>query len=61
MQAIGNWISGGIAMLLGLLALFIAARAEDDYVYSVGLVVAVACALFTMNMIKQAFDEAERR
>lgn len=61
MQVIGNWISGGIAMLLGLLALFISARAEDDYVYSVGLVVAVACGLFTMNMIKQAFDEAERR
>lgn len=60
MQAIGNWISGGIALLLGLLALFVSARAHDDYIYSVGLIVAIACALFVMNMVKQAFDEAER-
>lgn len=61
MQAIGNWISGGVALLLGLLALFISARAQDDYIYSIGLIVAVACALFVMNMIKQGYDEVERR
>ncbi len=60
MTSIGNWVSGGIGMGLGLLALYVSAHARDDYIYSVGLIVAVACALFVMNMIKQAFDEAER-
>ncbi|SBW12327.1 exported hypothetical protein [uncultured Alphaproteobacteria bacterium] len=61
MRWIGNWISGGIGAALGLLGLFISAHARDDYVYAVGLIVAIACALFVMNMIKNAFDEAERR
>lgn len=60
MQAIGNWISGGIGAALGLLALFVSANARDDYIYAVGLIVAVACGLFVMNMIKNAYDEAER-
>lgn len=61
MRSIGNWISGGIGAALGLVGLFVSANARDDYIYSVGLIVAVACALFVMNMIKQAFDAAERQ
>ena len=60
MTAIGNWILGTLAGGLGLLALLAAARAQDDYVYAVGLIVAVACALFVMGAIKQTFDRANR-
>lgn len=59
MAAIGNWILGVLATGLGLLALLVSARARDDYMYGVGLIVAVACGLFVMGAIKRSFDRAE--
>jgi len=61
MQKIGNWMMGGLAAGLGLLALFVSSRAADDYVYGIGLIVAVACGLFVMSLLKQGFDQAEHR
>lgn len=60
MQSIGNWIMGSMAAGMGLLGLFISSRAKDTFFYSIGLVVAVACSLFVLNMVKQAFDDAEK-
>lgn len=59
MKTIGNWILGGLATVLGLVGLLISSRAHDTYMYGIGLFIAVACAFFVMNMIKQAFDTAE--
>lgn len=61
MQKIGNWVMGCLAGGLGLLALFVSSRAADDYVYGIGLIVAVACGLFVMSLLKQGFDQAERQ
>ncbi|MBN2752706.1 MAG: hypothetical protein JXQ84_08365 [Rhodospirillaceae bacterium] len=59
MQTIGNWITGVLAAALGLLGLFVSSRAKDDYVYGIGLIVTVACALFVMSLLKRVFDQAE--
>jgi len=61
MQKIGNWVIGCFAVGLGLLALFVSSRAADNYVYGIGLIVAVACGLFVMSLLKQGFDQAEHR
>ncbi len=61
MTAIGNWILGSLAFGLGLLALLASARAHDDYVYAVGLIVAVGCGFFVMGAVKQTFDRADRQ
>jgi hypothetical protein len=59
MQSIGNWVLGSLATAMGLLGLFVSSRAKDTFIYSIGLVVAVACSLFVLNMVKQSFDDAE--
>jgi len=60
LHSLGNWLVGGFATVMGLLGLFISSRAQDTFIYSIGLVVAVGCSLFVLNMVKQAFDEAEK-
>jgi len=60
LHSLGNWLVGGFATVMGLLGLFISSRAQDTFIYSIGIVVAVGCSLFVLNMVKQAFDEAEK-
>jgi len=59
MQTIGNWIAGGFAAVIGLLGLFMSSHAKDTFIYSIGLLVAVACVFFIANVVKNATDKAE--
>jgi uncharacterized membrane protein len=55
-----HWIMGALAVLFGLVGLFMAAGARDFGILAFGLTLALFGVLFCWWMIKTAFDEAER-
>lgn len=61
MDGIDNWIMGGVSAILGILGLFLAARASDVGIYAFGLLLFVFAVLFVFSRIKGAFDAAEAR
>ncbi len=55
-----TWFVGVMFAILGVGGLFIAARAEDSFMYNVGLIFFVCSVLFDFRLIKSVYDEAER-
>jgi membrane protein YdbS with pleckstrin-like domain len=51
MGNIGGWILGGLIAAVGLIALFMAAHADDGLMYYVGLIVFVFAVLFNFGLI----------
>ena len=56
---LGEWIVGAVTGALAIGGLFLAARATDDFMYGVGLIVFVSGVLFNFLQIKQAYDRKE--
>jgi len=54
-----HWIMGVLAVLFGLVGLFMAAGAHDFGIYYFGLTLAAFGVLFGWWMIKTAYDEIE--
>ena len=52
MNAMGAWISGAAMSILGLLGLFMAARAGDSAIYFAGLALFVTSVLFVFVLIR---------
>lgn len=57
---LGRWIIGGLVTIVGLVALFLASRAEEPAMYYFGLAFFVGSVLFNFLQIKQVFDEQSR-
>jgi len=55
-----HWIMGILAVLFGLIGLFMASAAHDFGIYFFGLALAAFGVLFCWWMIKISYDEAER-
>ncbi len=55
-----HWIMGILAVLFGLVGLFMASAARDVGILAFGFALALFGVLFCWWMIKTAFDEAER-
>jgi uncharacterized membrane protein len=55
-----HWIMGILAVLFGLVGLFMASAARDFGILVFGLGLALFGVLFCWWMIKTAYDEAER-
>lgn len=55
-----NWVLGGLASILGLGGLFVAARSSDPVGYYGGLVFFAIGVLTVFYLVKLAFDEAEK-
>ena len=54
------WIMGTMAVLMGLVGLFMAGAARDFGILAFGLGLSLFGVLFCWWMIKTAFDEAEQ-
>lgn len=52
---------GFVVGLIGLIGLFLAAGAEDGAFYDAGLLVAVVAYLFVLFLIKQGYDESDKK
>lgn len=61
MEGIDGWIMSGVAGILGVLGLFLAAGAGDGGIYLFGLLLFAFALLFVFSRIKAAFDAAEAR
>lgn len=59
-RQMGRWIVGGMVAIVGLVALFLASRAEDPAMYYSGLAFFVGSVLFNFLQIKQVYDEQGR-
>lgn len=59
MEGVYSWIMGGVAGILGVLGLFLAAGAGDGGIYLFGLLLFAFALLFVFSRIKAAFDAAE--
>jgi len=59
----GNWVLGGLAALLGIMGLFVAARggAHSPVAHYGGIAFFVIALLLVLFLLKRAFDEAEHR
>ena len=55
---IGRWVVGVLAAIVGLLALYIASRAEDSTMYYTGIFFFIGTVLFNFLQIKQVFDQS---
>lgn len=57
----GNWVLGGLTALLGVIALFVAARAGSHSPVGMygGIGLFVLSLLFVLFLLKRAYDEAE--
>lgn len=56
MSGLQSWILGVIAGLVGIVALFFAAKAPGHEMYMVGLIVFLLTAIFDFWLIKRWFD-----
>lgn len=61
MDGTGRWIAGGLVALLGVIALFLAARAADRGIYLFGLALFAFAVSYVFALIKQGFDEREAK
>jgi hypothetical protein len=59
MQGAFAWIAGGVVTLVGLLGLFLCARAVDLGFAGFGLGLFVFAVLYVFLQIKQAYDRLE--
>jgi len=58
-DGLDSWIMSGVAGILGLVGLFLAAGADDGGIYLFGLLLFAFAILFIFSRIKGAFDAAE--
>jgi nicotinamide riboside transporter PnuC len=56
MSGVQSWILGIVAGLVGIVALFFAAKAQGHEMYMVGLIVFLLTALFDFWLVKRWFD-----
>lgn len=56
-----NWVYGGVAGILGLVGLFVAARSSGAVGYYGGLIFFAVSVLIVFHRVKLAFDETEGR
>ncbi|MDI1287948.1 MAG: hypothetical protein PSV46_26455 [Reyranella sp.] len=56
-----HWIMGILAILFGLVGLFMAGAARDFGILAFGLALSLFGVLFCWWMIKTAYDEAEQK
>jgi cytochrome c oxidase subunit 2 len=56
-----HWVVGGIAGILGLAGLFLAASSESAVIHYGGLLIFAASVLIVFYLVKLFFDDAERR
>lgn len=56
----GRWIIGGLVAAIGLVALFLASRAEEPAMYYSGLAFFAGTVLFNFLQIKQVYDGQQR-
>lgn len=62
MNVAARFVVGAVIGLLGLVGLFLAARAENaDGVHAAGLIVFAFAVLYIFLLIKRGFDEADRQ
>ena len=59
MNTMGAWISGAAMSLLGLLGLFLAARAGDTAIYFAGLALFVTSVLFVFVLIRLGTESGQ--
>jgi hypothetical protein len=55
-QGVGKWIAGGLAAVVGILGLFLAAQSGEPTLYWVGLGLFVFMFFYIMNMVRRSFD-----
>ena len=60
MGPIGKTVISALVGILGIIALYFAARAHDGGIYYGGLVIFVTCVMFIFYQIKRHMDEVER-
>jgi hypothetical protein len=60
-DGLDSWIMSGVAGILGVAGLFLAAGADDGGIYLFGLLLFAFAILFIFSRIKGAFDAAESR
>jgi hypothetical protein len=60
-DGLDSWIMSGVAGILGVVGLFLAAGANDGGIYLFGLLLFAFAILFIFARIKGAFDAAEGR
>ena len=59
MHATLIWIGSGVVALLGIVGLFLSAKAADDGIYLFGLALFAFAVIYVFRQIKDAFDRAE--
>jgi ABC-type maltose transport system permease subunit len=60
MSGLQSWILGVVAGLVGIVALFFAAKDHGGQMYTIGLVVFLLVAAFEFWLIKRWFDAKEQ-
>ena len=60
MKNIGTWIMGAVTTVMGLAALFVAARAGHGIGEYAGVGLFVFCVLFVFLLMKTSFDHEEK-
>ena len=55
-----KWIAGGLAGVLGLVGLFLAANAHDQGIHIFGLALAAFAIIYVFAQMKQGFDARDR-
>jgi hypothetical protein len=60
MNGISEWVLGGVTAVLGVVGLFVAARAHDEVGYYGGLIFFLFAVGLILAQIKRAFDRHER-
>ncbi len=60
MEGTLKWIACGLAGVLGIFGLFLAANAEDRGIYVFGLGLAAFAIIYVFAQMKQGFDTSDR-
>ncbi len=60
MKNVSNWVMGAAAAVMGVAALFVAARAGHGLAQYAAIGVFVFCVLFVFLLMKTSFDHEEK-
>lgn len=55
-----QWVLGSIVGIVGMIGLFMAATVHQPGFYTLGLLMAAGAVVYIFQMIKKAFDRAEK-
>lgn len=53
---LGRWVVGVLVAIVGLVALYLASKAEDSVMYYTGIFFFIGSVLFNFMQIKQVYD-----